>query len=275
MAGRGEAQLESDTRLVPRSGCGPGRARFDAVVSDRWSIGTAPNGGYLAVLVARAMAEALPHKDPFSITLHFLRIARPGPACIEVEVVRVGRGHSTAEARLIQEGAEVVRALATFGELGRSDGPTVVRAVAPPIPPRDACNRGRAGPTPDLSIAERVDMFMAPGTVTWVSGEKSDVAELGGWARFSDGRPTDALSLLFFADAFPPPVLNLRAASAPWVPTLELTVHLKARPSPGWIRGWFRTRALVGGYLEEDGELWDEEERLVAISRQLARLHRP
>jgi acyl-CoA thioesterase len=273
MAGHHEAQLDADTRLTPRCAAGP--ARFEATISGRWSIGDAPNGGYLAVLVARAMAQVLPQKDPFSITLHFLRVARPGPAGIEVEIVRTGRGHSTAVARLIQADAEVVRAIATFGELGRSVGPTVVRAEPPPLPPREACVPGRPGPTPDLSIAERVEMWMAPGSVTWTEGPKSDRPELGGWARFADGRPTDALSLLFFSDAFPPPVLNLHAADAPWVPTLELTVHVKARPAPGWVRGWFRTRALVGGYLEEDGELWDDEGRLVAISRQLARLHRP
>jgi len=117
-------------------------------------------------------------------------------------------------------------------------------------------------------------MRMGPGTGTWNRGAKSDVAALGGWARFRDGRPPDALSLLFFADAFPPPVLNLDAADATWVPTLELTVQLRARPAPGWISGGFQTVARVGGYLEEDGELWDDDGRLVPSSRQLARLHR-
>ncbi|MBX7190646.1 MAG: thioesterase family protein [Sandaracinaceae bacterium] len=266
-------ELDRDTasQEVSREGT---QIAFDTHVSGAWSIGSAPNGGYLTVLVARAMASVLAVPDPFTITTHFLRVAVPGPARIEIEIVRQGRGHATAMGRLVQAGGEVSRTLATFGDFASLSGPTLVRAVAPRLPPREACDEGRAGPTTDLSIADRVEMRMAPGTVSWPSGIKNDDATLAGWARLRDGRPTDALSLLFFADAFPPPVLNLEVAHARWVPTLELTIHLRARPAPGWVQAVFRTRALVGGYLEEDGEIFDETGALVAMSRQLARLHR-
>jgi hypothetical protein len=71
----------------------------------------------------------------------------------------------------------------------------------------------------------------------------------------------------------PPAVFD--AVEGGWVPTLELTVHVRARPAPGWLRCWFRTRFLIDGYLEEDGEIWDEQDNLVALSRQLARLNPP
>jgi acyl-CoA thioesterase len=270
-------ELDRDTSSTPQQVAGAERLVADAVVSAGWSIGAAPNGGYLTMLVVRAMAEAIGMPDPFTTTVHFLRVATPGPARIEIEIVRRGRGHATAVARLIQDGGEVLRAITTFGDLaalsGRG-GPTVEHIGPPAMPPPEACESGRAGPTSDLSIAERVDMRMRPGSVTWTADHKSDVAELAGYARLRDGREPDALSLLFFADAFPPPVLNLEAASARWVPTLELTVHVRRRPSPGWIRAVFRTRALIDGYLEEDGEIFDASGALVAMSRQLARLHR-
>lgn len=266
-------ELDRDTRSTRVSADGH-RIVLDTTISNGWSIGSAPNGGYLAALMGRAIGEALAMPDPFTTTAHFLRVAQPGPGRIEIEIVREGRGHSTAVARLIQEEKEVLRVISTLGDLTTLQGPTGVTLVPPVIPPPDRCESGRAGPTDDLSIAERVDMRMSPGSVTWKAGAKSDVAELSGWARFRDGRPTDALSLLFFADAFPPPVLNLEVAAARWVPTLELTVHVRRRPAPGWVRAVFRTRALIDGYLEEDGELYDEAGALVAMSRQLARLHR-
>lgn len=266
-------ELDRDIASTRSAGEGE-RVSFAARVSDGWSIGTAPNGGYLAALGARAIGEALGQPHPFTTTAHFLRVAAPGPASIEIEIVRRGRSHGTAVAKVSQQDREVLRLISTFGDLAALDGPTVDRVPRPAIPALEACDPGRAGPTTDLSIAERVEMRMSPGTVTWTGGAKSDVAELSGWARFRDGRPTDALSLLFFADAFPPPVLNLERASSRWVPTLELTVHVRRVPAPGWVRAVFRTRALIGGYLEEDGEIFDETGALVAMSRQLARLQR-
>lgn len=263
-----EFELDRDTRVVREGDA------FVAEISGGWSIGTAPNGGYLAAILVRAMAEVSPLPDPFSTTVHYVRTATPGPASVTVESIRVGHRHSTFAARLVQGGIEVARAISTFGALDSLEGPTVVPLAAPDLQTPDACVSGRPGPTSVLPIAQRVDMRIPRGEASWTEGAKSGRSELCGWVRFADHRPVDPLALLFFADAFPPPVLNLDEAAASWVPTLELTVHLRRRPSPGWIRGRFRTRALIGGYLDEDGELWDDRGELVAMSRQLARLQR-
>lgn len=81
--------------------------------------------------------------------------------------------------------------------------------------------------------------------------------------------PMDTLALLMAIDAFPPTAFNA-ALPVAWTPTVELTAHMRARPAPGWLRCEFTTRFVTGGFLEEDGTIWDDSGQLVAQSRQLA-----
>lgn len=264
-------ELDADTRVQR---IGPGLWRGE--VSDRWSIGAYPNGGYLLMIALAAVREELPHPDPFTITAHYLTPTQHGPVDVEVEVIRSGRAHSTAMARMLQDGRERVRILANYGDHTSSQGPTRVLAEPPPMPPPDECVTAprRQRPMPNGLVAhirERLDWRVAPGTAGWMRGQPTGRGEIGGWLRLADGRPIDSQALPLIADAMPPAVFDVAVGG--WVPTLELTVHVRARPAPGWMRCWFRTRFLVDGYLEEDGEVWDEEGRLVAQSRQLARLN--
>ncbi len=82
-------------------------------------------------------------------------------------------------------------------------------------------------------------------------------------------RPIDSLALLLACDAFPPAAFNLDMPTN-WVPTVELTVHVRAIPAPGPVACFFRTRFVQNGLLEADGEVWDQNGVLVAQSRQLA-----
>jgi len=141
----------------------------------------------------------------------------------------------------------------------------------PELPPLDGPPTRR--PLERLpEIAKRFDVITTEESTRWVFGERSGKAELRAAVRFSDGRPPDSLSLLLFADGMPPPIFNV--IDPGWVPTLELTVQCRARPSPGWLRAVFRTRFVTGNHFDEDGELWDEAGRLVALSRQIAGLPR-
>ncbi|NND04035.1 MAG: thioesterase family protein, partial [Acidimicrobiia bacterium] len=87
------------------------------------------------------------------------------------------------------------------------------------------------------------------------------------------GEALDTLGLIVAADAFPPTIFNANLPVA-WTPTIELTTHVRERPTGEWLRCSFNTRFITGGFLEEDGELWDENDRLIAQSRQLALLPR-
>ena len=56
------------------------------------------------------------------------------------------------------------------------------------------------------------------------------------------------------------------------VPTIDLTIHFREVPDdqaqPCLVR--FRSRLASGGYVEEDGDVWSHDGRLLAHSRQLA-----
>ena len=256
-------ELDADTAVAP-----DGEHRWAATVTPRWNIGDKPNGGYQMAIVARALLAEASHPDLLVVSGYFLSPPEPGPATVEVEPLRLGRSVSTLAARLVQDGRERLHVVATCGDLAAASGPTVVSAVPPPLPPPERCvaEDPRAERAVPFAFDERLDTRFDP------DGPKAGVAEVNAWARLADGRDPDALALLVVTDGLPPAVLNLGVAG--WIPTLELTVHVRARPAPGWLRARTVTRALVDGYLEEDAEVWDAAGRLVAQSRQLARAGR-
>ncbi len=253
--------FDRDTLTTP---AGPGRWR--ARVDPRWNIAGAPNGGYLVSIALDAISRTVPHPDPLAVSAHFPMRTDVAEADVAVELVRTGRAHSTATARLVQGNGTRVYVLATFGDLDAVKGPTMVREPAPSFPSPEECVPARGPVAPDF--IKQFDLRLTPDTATWATSAPSGVAEMCGWTRFADGRESDTRSLAIFADSFPPTIFNVGPAG--WVPTLELTVHVRGRPAPGWLQCRFQTRYLIEGYLEEDGEIWDSGGRLVALSRQLA-----
>jgi hypothetical protein len=101
------------------------------------------------------------------------------------------------------------------------------------------------------------------------AGRAERAAEPGVLDAVPRGREPDLLSLASLVDAAAPPVLELGETGSA---TVELTVHLRAHPAPGWLACRAATRFVIGGYHEEDFEIWDSTGALVAQSRQLALL---
>jgi acyl-CoA thioesterase len=289
--------FDNDTRLTPlpatpshlagqpgqpgHSGSEPvSHHAFAGQVDPAWNIGANPNGGYLLALVGQALAQALPAQpDALSITAHFLRPGLAGQPCrVDVQVLRTGRSLSTVRATLWQAGGARLEVLAAMGHLdapgnaghasgaGQAAAP-LISLPMPDVPAPEACP-GRSAPAQGvgLPILDRLDVRMHPGQAQPGAAGR---AEVSGWIRFTDGRAPDALACLLMADAFPPAVFGLLGMVG-WVPTIELTVHLRRRPAPGWLLGRFASHDLSHGRAIEDGALWDSTGQLVAQSRQLA-----
>ena len=262
--------FERDTRVESLGG-----GRFVAEVRDGWDIAGNANGGYLLAIAARAMLELSGRSDPISVTAHYLRPGRPGPVSIEGRAIKEGKRFATVGATMRSGDQPLLEVLGTFGALAAEPAPPERIDGAPPaLPPPEQCGR-RAEElhAEGSSFMHRVDLRMHPDDDGFRTGRPSGEPQMRGWLRLADDEPIDPLALLLCADALPPTIFNA-ALPVGWAPTLELTVHLRARPTPGWLRAAFRTRFVTGGFMDEDGELWDASGRLVAQSRQLALLPR-
>lgn len=254
---------------------------YDVLLSRGWAIGHALNGGYLLATLGRALGDALPHPDPFTITAHYMAATVPGPAVIRTDTARTGRTLSSGSAGLFQvdEGGnevERIRVLASYGDLETVTGDVRTSARPPAIPPLEQCFSAHDNPQgrdagPEMS--KRLDLRLDPATSGWAVGAPSGRGEMRAWLGLADGRDADPFSVLMAVDALPPTAFELGLSG--WVPTVELTVHVRARPAPGPLCVSVTTVNLAGGFLEEDVEVWDTAGRLVAQSRQLARAKTP
>ena len=243
---------------------------WEGNISPRWNVGSIPNGGYLMGIAATVLQQALPHPDPLTITGHYLDRCEVGPCDIAFESLREGRSVSTGCVRLIQNGEERARFTATYGDLERTRGETWIGSQPPQWPNPDYCLEMPK----TLAIHDRVTMRFAPEEGAWIAGDLTGKPEHVLSLEFADGADADVLALPFFSDCVPPTVFAMYGMAG-WVPTLELTLQVRARPAPGPLLGRFITRYLTNGLMEEDGEIWDSNNQLVALSRQLAKYRRP
>ena len=273
----GDFAFEEDSRVVAAGSSG----EFAAELTSRWN-GTAGavNGGYMLAICTRALALSMPFPDPVVVSGFFLRPGTAGPAAVSTSVIRSGRSTAFGEAALTQDGKDVVRVTAAFARLGEGpgaaagvdvdvdagrDGLVFLDGTPPALPPPAECVGVPVGSFGLASIAERIEFRSAepPG---WFLGRPSGRPASEFWMRFADGREADLLSLPLLVDSTAPSVLELGAGST----TIQLTVHLRAHPAPGWLACRATTRFVSNGYHEEDFEVWDSAGTLVAQSRQLA-----
>jgi hypothetical protein len=254
---------------------------FGAGIHPLWTVGDKANGGYLLALLGRAArVVAARHGgagwEVLSASVTYLRAPALGPARVHTTLLRSGRTASHVRAVLSQE-TDLVDAVFVLGALPEDDA--VRYDGTPPFHaagPEDCVRLTPQSPSGVyvgiLDVLDlRLDPATVPGTVTAATPERK--AELRGWTRFADGRQPDVLSLLFLADAMPPATFMI--GSTGWVPTLQMSAYVRARPAPGWL-GIRMTAGLVAdGSVDETCVLWDSRGRMVGQSTQLARLRFP
>jgi hypothetical protein len=245
--------------------------RFAADVHPEWTIGGKPNGGYLLALLGRAAAAVSPHPHPIAASAHYLHSPEPGPVEVHVEVLRAGRSASQVRTRLEQGDRVCVEALLTLSELDPDSKPYWTDGVPEPGTDAFADCVPVPGFTPDggpVSIMEQVDLRIERRSMGFGVGRPSGRGELRGWLALPAGEAFDPLSLLYAVDSFPPATFDVEMSG--WVPTLELTVYVRALPVRGPVRVLHKAHLIDAQRVDETCWVWDGDGRLVAQGTQLA-----
>jgi len=260
--------FDTDISLTPQ-----GEQDFAAIVSDHWSVNGIPDGGYLMAMVASAMMRRGEKQATPMLTANFISRTRPGRAVIQVTPMVRSARFDRFDGRLIQGGKERVRMFGTFAGQNNDAGEPVCpntrqEKIPPPVAGFDDCIR--IPNLPRYTIFQNFDTRLDPACTGWMQdGDLTEKSEIKGWIQFEDERPLDSLAITLMADAFPPAVLASHGMVA-WVPTLEMSISIRTLPVTRRVKCIFRTHFISCGLLEEDGEIWDEADRIVAVSRQFA-----
>jgi len=252
---------------------------YNLAISDAWNVGSIPNGGYLMAYAAKAMAENSPHPHPLVVTAYYLDKSDVGGAEMHNSLLRNGKSMSTLSGSLMQadpknpdsELSERIRLTASFTEFNFASGDSYYEEPAPTLSAFEDCIP-IAEAAPHLAIYDQFTMRMDPACVGWWKERKYlERSEMNFWVEYKDKSPFDVFGLLMMPDMLPPAIF-CRVGPSAWVPTLEMTVNIRALPKTSRIQIRTRNRTLTNNVLEEDVEIWDEHGNLLAISRQIAKI---
>ncbi|HEX2040704.1 MAG TPA: thioesterase family protein [Acidimicrobiales bacterium] len=264
--------LEADER--------PGRYRVD--VDEAWNCPIVPHGGLVTAIAARAMAMELdtPEQPLRSVNAVFADQVRPGPATVDVTVLRRGRSISQLSATIRSDGQDA--GLTAIGVFGAPRPGFDFVDVAPPrdVPPPEQCRSWRQRLTPvrqafAFNFWEHVENRLAAGHFPDEEWEPTDSERLQ-WYRFEEPPLDeegfwDPLAILTMGDTMPGAVGEKTGPGHPmWLPpSCDLTVHLFGTTRAEWILGRNRARWAGDGYASVDMELWDPDGRLLAYATQV------
>ncbi|MCF6467162.1 thioesterase family protein [Nonomuraea sp. MG754425] len=245
---------------------------YDVCIDPGYAIGGPLNGGYLMAVILRAAVDASPFEHPVSQTAQFLRSAAPGPAQVRIEPLKAGRTVAFARATLVQDGVPQIEGLITTATLHDVE-PVHAGEAAHPMPPLEECVK-LPDPKPDsgMTLNAQMELLFDPPTIGWLKGEPTGRPESRAYFRMAEPQDPDPYVLALAVDALPPVVFS--AGARGWAPTVDLTWHLRALPAPGPLTLLGGGRLISDGWFDEEVEVRDSTGRLVAQSRQLARVGR-
>lgn len=254
----GVPDVASALGVTPRDGAVWGR------VPPGYDVFGVPHGGFLAGLAGAAVLEASGAPDIFSITLHYLRKAEVAPIRFALEEAGASRRFRSVRLTATQGEHTTLAVSALVGDRSGIDGPGW-RSKEPWAPTDGQLLPAEGIPMPE--VAQRMGLRLAKDSVGFATGALGDTARIHAVV---EGAEASVLTALIACDLTPPAVWNALGLTG-WVPTVELTAHVRARPAPGIMSVEVETHHVAAGFLEEDARVYDSAGTLIVQSRQLAR----
>ena len=245
---------------------------YSVHLDPEWTVNDRPHGGYLLAVLGRAATTATPdHPHPLSASAVYPTSPEVGPATVTVELLRQGRLASQVRTRLVQKEKVCVESLFVLGRLDPTIEERWTDSPPPEVAAPEDCRLSPVEPPEGggvrVAMLDMVQQRIDPASYLG-RGRPDGSGDLRGWLSFADGSEFDPVSLLYVSDAFPPATFTI--GSVGWVPTLELTVYLRALPAPGPLRVRQRARVIAGGLVDQICEAWDSRGRVVVQATQLA-----
>lgn len=243
------------------------------VFPEGWTQGRAAFGGLVgALMMARLEAavwkETGAGRPVRNMSLSFVGPGNAGPMQLHTEITRQGKSVVHAECRAIQNGEIICSMIAAFGA-PRESAILVSPEGAPGFPLPDACLALPYIPGVVPEFTRHFDFRWAQGAMPFTGSERG---ELGGWIRLKETtRPASAAHLLLLLDSWPPAILPMLKGPAPassmtWV--VDFVAHDLEQNAGDWWSYSASTDVAREGYGHTQARMWDNQGRLVTLSRQ-------
>lgn len=234
----------------------------------KWGQGRALFGGITAAIAWQHAQLGVADDQPIrSFSVSFVAPVQVGEAKLVRRILREGSSVSQLAVDIVQDGAVVLSALASFGR-GRQSSVKVAAEPAQQIPSPE-----QGPPMPDMAIVPEFtyhyDYRVNVGGLPF-SGNNS--RQFGGWVRFRhEQTPINVGMILGLVDAWPPAVLPHLKAPAPassltW--TIEFIEPLPDKKASDWWQYVAEIEYAADGYGHTRATILDDTGRLVALSRQ-------
>jgi hypothetical protein len=218
--------------------------------------------------------------DPVALNCFFFNKTLGGNLIIEVEELKMSRkGYCIVRAILKQtkdlksldnvesydpsEWSDKVQGIFTMGNMDAEQGVTYF--YNNPLPP----SLDELEPYHYMFMGDYVNSKL---DMRNFAKDENDIGkpEITQTMGFKDERPIDFKSIPYWCDMFitPPSLLGPVVLGGPvWCPTMQLEVQFKRKPTGQNIIAHFVTKHIINGRFDVDGEIWNEQGQILAITR--------